>query len=105
LEDIGVDVLDEDTIPALTMGLNKLYDSFIISLEITPPEQLTLKHVISYMLNEEVHCDNVEIQEVATKGKGGGMKGEVRVKKEEKCCDDGYAEGQANTVPALQKDR
>jgi hypothetical protein len=35
------------------------------------------------MLNEEVHCSNVEIQGVAIKAKGGGKKGEVRVKKEE----------------------
>ena len=42
LEDIGVDVSDEDTILALTMGLNKSYDSFIISLDTTPPKQLTL---------------------------------------------------------------
>ena len=41
LEDIGVDISDEDTILALTMGLNKLYNSFIISLDTTPPEQLT----------------------------------------------------------------
>jgi gag-polypeptide of LTR copia-type len=83
LEDIGVDISDKDTILALMMGLNKLYDSFIISLDTTPPEQLTLEHVISRMLNEEVLCNNVEIQEVAVKGKGGGMHGEVRVKKEE----------------------
>ena len=82
LEDIGVDILDEDTILALTMGLNKLYDSFIISLDTTPPKQLTLKHVISRMLNEEVRHDNVEIQGVAAKSKG-GMNGKVRVKKEE----------------------
>jgi hypothetical protein len=83
LEDIGVDILDEDTILALTMGLNKSYDSFIISLDTTPPEQFTLEHVISCMLNKKVRCDSVEIQGVAIKGKGGGMNGEVRVKKEE----------------------
>jgi hypothetical protein len=33
LENVGVDVSDEDTILALTMGLNKSYDSFIISLD------------------------------------------------------------------------
>ena len=77
LEDIGVDISDEETILTLTMGLNKSYDSFIISLDTTPPEQLTLEHVISRMLNEEVRRDNVEIQGVAIKGKGGGMNGEV----------------------------
>lgn len=75
---------EEDTILALTMGLDKPYKSFIISLDTTPPEQLTLEHVISCMLNEEVHCDNVEIQGVGVKCRGmNGEKGEVRVKKEE----------------------
>ena len=64
LEDIGVDVSDEDSILALKMGLDKSYDSFIISLDTTPPEQLTLNYVISRMLNEEVHCNNVKIQGV-----------------------------------------
>ena len=82
LEDIRVNISDEDTILALMMELNKSYDLFIISLDTTPPEQLTLKHVISCMLNEEVCCDDVEIQGVATKSKG-GMNGKVRVKKEE----------------------
>ena len=80
LEDIGVDVSDEDTILALTMGLNKSYDSFIISLDTTSPEQLTLEHVISRMLNEEVRRDNASVQGVAVKAR---EKSEVRVKKEE----------------------
>ena len=82
LEDIAVDVSDEDTILALTMGLDKSYDSFIISLDTTSPDQLTLDYVISCMLNEEVRCTNVEIQGVVIKAKG-GEKGEVRVKKED----------------------
>jgi gag-polypeptide of LTR copia-type len=83
LEDIKVDISDKDTILTLTMGLHKSYNSFIISLDTTPPKQLTLEHVISHMLNEEVCHDNVEIQGVAVKGKGGGMHGKVRAKKEE----------------------
>jgi hypothetical protein len=86
LEDIGVDISNEDSILVLTMGLDKSYDSFVISLNTTPPEQLTLDYIISHMLNEEVCHNNVEIQGVAVKAKGGGMasdKGEVRVKKEE----------------------
>ena len=82
LEDIGVDVSDEDTILALTMGLDKSYDSFIISLDTTSPDQLTLDYVVSRMLNEEVRRTNVEIQGVVMKAKG-GEKGEVRVKKED----------------------
>jgi len=65
LEDVKVKVSDEDTILALTMGLNKSYDSFIISLDTTPANQLTLEHIISWMLNEEVCHDNIEIQGVA----------------------------------------
>ena len=80
LEDVRVEVSDEDTILVLTMGLNKSYDSFIISLDTTPADQLTLEHVILWMLNEEVHCDNVEIQGVAVKARD---KNKVKVKKEE----------------------
>jgi hypothetical protein len=43
----------------------------------------TLEHIISPMLDEEVCHGNVEIQAVATKSKGSGINGEVRVKKEE----------------------
>ena len=82
LEDIGVDVSNEDTILVLTMGLDKSYDSFIISLNTTPPEQLTLDYVVSCMLNEEVRRSNTEIQGVAVKARG-MPGGKVRVKKEE----------------------
>ena len=82
LEDIGVDVSDEDTILVVTMGLDKSYDSFIISLNTTSPDQLTLDYIVSHMLNEEVRRTNVEIQGVVMKAKG-GEKGEVRVKKED----------------------
>ena len=84
LEDIRVDISNKDSILALTMGLDKSYDSFIIFLNITPPYQLTLNYVISCMLNEEVHHNNVEIQGVAVKAKGSMVseKAKVRVKKE-----------------------
>ena len=62
------------------MGLNKSYDPSIISLDTTPPKQLTLKHVILHMLNEEVLCDNIQVQSLSVKG---NEKNEVRVKKEE----------------------
>jgi uncharacterized protein YacL (UPF0231 family) len=64
------------------MGLDKSYDSFIISLDTTSPDQLTLDYVVSCMFNEEVHRTNVKIQRVVMKAKG-GEKGEVRVKKED----------------------
>ena len=81
LRDIKVNLSDEDTILALVMGLDKSYDLFIISLDTTQPKQLTLEHVISCMLNKEVHCDNVEIQGVAANGKGGGMNDKVGLRK------------------------
>jgi len=68
LEDIRVDISDEDNILTLMMGLNK------------SPEQPTLEHVISHMLNEEVHCGNIQVQGLGVKGK---EKNGVRVKKEE----------------------
>ena len=83
LEDVGVDVSNEDTILALTMGLDGSYDSFIISLDTTSPDQLTLDYVVSRMLNEDVRRTNVEIQGLAVKVKGNMISGEVRVKKEE----------------------
>jgi hypothetical protein len=54
LEDIGVIMTDEDHILALTMGLNAMYDSFIISLDSTPTTDLTLNYVVHHMLDEEV---------------------------------------------------
>jgi hypothetical protein len=67
LEDIGVMVTDEDRILALTMGLNTMYDSFVISLDSTPTTDLTLNYVVHHMLNEEVHRDNCMKEGVAHK--------------------------------------
>ena len=66
LEDIRVNILDEDIIFTYTMGLNKSYDSFIISLDTTPAKQLTLD-VISSLLNEEIHHDNVQAHSLVMK--------------------------------------
>ncbi|KAG2341226.1 hypothetical protein BDR05DRAFT_845284, partial [Suillus weaverae] len=54
LEDIGVTVDDEDRILALTTGLDKLYDSFVISLDSTVTADLTFDHVVNHLLNEDV---------------------------------------------------
>ncbi|KAG2159496.1 uncharacterized protein EDB93DRAFT_1070697, partial [Suillus bovinus] len=54
LEDIGVTVDDEDRILALTTGLDKLYDSFVISLDSTATADLTFDHVVNCLLNEDV---------------------------------------------------
>jgi hypothetical protein len=40
------------------MGLNTIYDSFVISLDSTPTTDLTFNYVVHCMLNEEVHQGN-----------------------------------------------
>jgi hypothetical protein len=54
LEQAGITVSDQDKILALTMGLPPSYDAVIINFDSTPTDQLTLAHVISRLLNEEV---------------------------------------------------
>ena len=54
LEQAGIAVSDQDKILALTMGLPPSYDAVIINFDSTPSDQLTLSHVISRLLNEEV---------------------------------------------------
>ena len=58
LTEIGVAVTDEDQILALTMGLNASYEPFVISLDATQPELLTLDYVIHHLLNEDVRREN-----------------------------------------------
>ena len=53
LEAIGVEVTEEDTILALTNGLDDSFESFIISLDSTPPDQLSLQFTVDRMVNEE----------------------------------------------------
>lgn len=55
---IGVEVSDEDRILVLTSGLDVSYDSFVISLDSTPSDELTLELVVNRLLNEEVRRDN-----------------------------------------------
>ena len=84
LDDIRVNISDEDTVLTLIMGLNKSYDLIIISFNTTPAEQLTLKYVISCILNKEVCCDNIQAHGLVMKAK---EENKVRVKKEKrKCC-------------------
>ncbi|KAF9559390.1 hypothetical protein CPC08DRAFT_637894, partial [Agrocybe pediades] len=54
LDQAGIAVTDQDKILALTMGLPPSYDAVIINFDSTPSDQLTLNHVISRLLNEEV---------------------------------------------------
>jgi hypothetical protein len=53
LKDIGVTVDEEDIILVLTGGLPPSYDNFVVSLDSTPPADLTLDYVITRLLNEE----------------------------------------------------
>ena len=53
LEAIGVEVMEEDMILALTNSLNNSFKSFIISLDSTPPNQLSLQFTVDHMVNEE----------------------------------------------------
>jgi hypothetical protein len=53
LKDIGVTVDDEDIILVLTGGLPASYNNFVVSLDSTPPSDLTLAYVITRLLNEE----------------------------------------------------
>jgi hypothetical protein len=76
LTEIGVAVTDEDQILALTMGLDASYEPFVISLDSTQPELLTLDYVIHRLLNEDVRRDNQE------KGKVSNGNKEVKVKKD-----------------------
>lgn len=53
LKDIGVTIDDEDIILVLTGGLPPSYDNFVVSLDSTPPADLSLEYVITRLLNEE----------------------------------------------------
>lgn len=55
---IGVEVSDEDRILALTNGLDDTYESFVISLDSTAPQNLTLDYVVDRLLNDEMRRGN-----------------------------------------------
>ena len=54
MREAGIEVTDQDKILALTMGLPESYDAVIINFDSTSPELLTLNHVITRLLNEEI---------------------------------------------------
>ena len=64
LMEIGVTITDEDQILALTMGLDVSYKSFVISLDGTQPELLTLDYIIHHLLNEDICHENQEVGKV-----------------------------------------
>lgn len=77
LVDMGVVLTDEDKILALTNGLDDTYESFVISLDSTPPKELTLELVTNRLLNEEVRRQN-KVDEAKADGKdGSGGPGQV----------------------------
>jgi len=53
LEAANFEVTDIDLIIALTQGLLDHYNPFIISLNATPIDQLSVDSVITHLLNEE----------------------------------------------------
>jgi hypothetical protein len=53
MEHGGIEVTAQDQILAMTMGLPPSFDAVIINFDATPPEQLTVNHVITRLLNEE----------------------------------------------------
>ena len=55
LEAADFEVTDIDLIIALTQGLPGHYDPFIVSLDATPIDQLSVDSIITRLLNEESH--------------------------------------------------
>ncbi|KAJ7364480.1 hypothetical protein DFH08DRAFT_682252 [Mycena albidolilacea] len=53
MEYTGIVVTDQDKILAFTMGLPTTYEAVIINFDATSPDDLTVQHVISRLLNEE----------------------------------------------------
>jgi hypothetical protein len=53
MEYTGIVVTDQDKILAFMMGLPATYEAVIINFDATPPDALTVEHVISRLLNEE----------------------------------------------------
>ncbi|PIL27166.1 transcription factor [Ganoderma sinense ZZ0214-1] len=53
LEEIGAPVSEEDRILVVTNGLPDSYSQLIVTLDSTPPDDLTLENVITRLLNEE----------------------------------------------------
>jgi hypothetical protein len=61
LMEIGATTTDENIIIALTLSLPASYDNFVIMLDSTPPNQLTLDYAIVHLLNE---ASRQELQDV-----------------------------------------
>jgi len=53
LTDIGTTTSDKDIIIALKLGLPNSYKNFVVTLDSTPFDQLTLDYVTMRLLNEE----------------------------------------------------
>ena len=64
ITEISVAITDEDQILVLTMGLDASYKFFIIFLDGTQLELLTLDYRFHCLLNEDVRCDNQEVGKV-----------------------------------------
>ena len=53
LEEIQVNIPDKDIILVLTTGLPSSYEVLIVSLDLLPPDSLTIDNIVSHLLNEE----------------------------------------------------
>jgi hypothetical protein len=58
MEHADVEVSDQDKILAYTMGLPPSYGAVIINFDATPPNLLTVEHVITRLLNEETRQES-----------------------------------------------
>ena len=54
LEAAGLSLVDEDDILALTTELSEKYSTFIVALDSSLPDDLTLLIVVTQLLNEEI---------------------------------------------------
>ena len=93
LVDMAVVLTDEDKILALTNGLDDMYESFVISLDSTPPKELMLELVTNWLLNKRV-CRQNKVDGAKADGKDGlGGPGQVFM------AAGGRSKGHAGRVP------
>ena len=88
LADAGTEVLEDDIIVILTLGLPPTYKNFVITLDTTPDNQFTLDLIVTCLLNEEscqmmVDMDNMHNDNILY-GKGKERKGTFSVTNVEK---------------------
>jgi gag-polypeptide of LTR copia-type/Domain of unknown function (DUF4219) len=83
LEAIGVKISDEDIILVLTNGLPGGYEQFVIALDATRPEDITLGNIIMRLANEEGRRE----MNVVKKEEEKNRLGESALAAKKECCD------------------